>query len=90
MNRQTRWQQLGAPDAELERVFAFLGLDAVPSGLDVRGGINDRYFAEWRDRRRNAARSAYISLVERRWEHEARRWGYSLRCPGATGDTIAA
>jgi hypothetical protein len=86
-----RYEQLvAAPDAELARVFAFLELEAVPSGLDVRDDINDRYFAEWRERRRNAARSAYISLVERRWEHEARCWGYSLRSPAATGDTIAA
>ncbi len=86
-----RYEQLvAAPDTELRRVFAFLGLDAVPSGLEVREGIDDRYFAEWRARRRNPARSAYISLIERRWEREARRWGYSLRSPAAGGVTIAA
>ena len=79
-----------SPDAELARIFTFLGMEAVPSGLDVRAGINDHYFAEWRARRRNAARGAYISLVERRWQREARRWGYSLRSPAATDDTIAA
>jgi hypothetical protein len=86
-----RYENLVAsPDAELERMFTFLGLDPVPSGLEVRTGMNDRYFAEWRARRRTAARSAYLSLVERRWESAARRWGYSLRSPAATGDTIAA
>jgi hypothetical protein len=81
---------VASPDAELERIFAFLGMDAVPSGLEVRADINERYFAEWQARRRNAARSAYLSLVERRWEGTARRWGYSLRSPAATDDTIAA
>lgn len=86
-----RYEDLVAdPDAELARVFEFLGMEAVPSGLEVRSGINDRYFAEWRARRRNAARSLYLELVERRWEREANRWGYSLRRPAAALDTIAA
>jgi hypothetical protein len=86
-----RYEDLvAAPDAELEGVFRFLGMRPVPSGLEVRPGINDRYFAEWRARRRTTARSLYIELVERRWEREANRWGYSLRRPEADVDTIAA
>jgi hypothetical protein len=86
-----RYEDLvAAPDAELGRIFAFLGLDPVSSGIAMQRGINDRYFAEWRARRRNPARNLYLELVERRWEREANRWGYSLRRPEAALDTIAA
>jgi sulfotransferase family protein len=86
-----RYEDLvAAPDVELERIFGFLGLEPVASGLEVQQGINDHYFAEWRARRRNPARSLYIELVERRWERESNRWGYSLRKPEAALDTIAA
>jgi hypothetical protein len=86
-----RYEDLVAtPDAELDRIFRFLHIDPVPSGLELRQDINDRYFAEWRARRRSPVRSLYIELVERRWEREANRWGYSLRRPEAAMDTIAA
>lgn len=86
-----RYEDLvAAPDAELRRIFDFLGVGPVASGLEMRTGINDRYFAEWRARRRSPARSLYVELVERRWEREANRWGYSLRRPEAALDTIAA
>lgn len=79
-----------APDAALAGILRFLGMEPVPAGLEIRPGINDRYFAQWRARRRGPARSLYIDLVERRWEREANRWGYSLRRPEAALDTIAA
>jgi hypothetical protein len=77
------------PDAVLGRVFAFLELDPVASGLELRRGINDRYLAEWRARRRTPARGVYMELVERIWERPVRRHGYSLRAPAGPGDTIA-
>ena len=65
------------PDAELARIFAALGLMPQPSGEHVRAGVNDAYFARWRSRL-----SPYRALDRRRtigrWEHDVRRFGYSL------------
>jgi hypothetical protein len=76
------------PDGELGAVFGFLDLEPVAADVEMREGINDRYFAEWRARRRSAARAAYLELVERRYESAVRGWGYSLRWPAEPGDTI--
>ncbi len=85
-----RYEDLVAdPDRVLARVFAFLQLDPVESGLELRRGINDRYFAEWRGRRRTPTRRLYMELVDRIWERPVRRHGYSLRAPAEPGDTIA-
>jgi len=78
------------PDDEMTRVWSFLELSPVPSGMELRQGINDRYFAEWRARRRTRARSAYLEAVERIWDRRVRPWGYSLRHPEAAAGTIGA
>jgi sulfotransferase family protein len=92
-----RYEDLVAgPDAELARCFGFLGLeDHAPGrqraeGLNVdnfqadrtlRTGVNDRYFDEWRARRRTVVRSVYFEGIGWRYERRVRRFGYSMRHP---------
>jgi hypothetical protein len=92
-----RYEDLVAdPDAELGRAFAFTGLvehspgrrvhagvnaDNFVSDRVVRADVNDKYFASWEGRRRNAAMRAYLSLLARVYDRSARRFGYSTREP---------
>jgi sulfotransferase family protein len=86
-----RYEDLVAhPDAKMAGVWSFLELSPMASGMALRQGINERYFAEWRARRRNPARSIYLEAVERIWDRRVRRWGYSLRRPAEATGTIGA
>jgi hypothetical protein len=92
-----RYEDLVAdPDGELERVFAFLGLgdpnpgrergeginiDNFEADRTLRTGVNDKYFDEWRVRRRSVVGRVYYEAVERRYERRVRAFGYSLRKP---------
>ena len=84
------------PDAVVGRAFAFLGLEDVNAGRakaegvnadnfqadrTLRTGVNDKYFAEWRHRRRGLLPRAYYTAIERRHERAARKFGYSLVHP---------
>jgi sulfotransferase family protein len=84
------------PDAALGRIFAFVGLDdpgrgrTAEEGVNVdnfdsdrtlRTGVNDKYFAEWRKRRRSLTRRVYYDAVAWRYERAVRAFGYSLRDP---------
>ena len=86
------------PDAELERAFAFLGLDDPNAGREpaegvnvdnfaddqtLRANVNDRYFAEWRSRRSSMIGRLYYGAFERRYERRVRAFGYSLREPAS-------
>ena len=82
------------PDAVLGRAFAFLGLEDAAAGRTkaegvnvdnfeadrtLRTGVNDRYFAEWRAPEARARSAAlYYTAIERRYERQARHFGYSL------------
>lgn len=84
------------PDAAMGRIFAFLGLEdpapgrAAEEGVNVdnfeadrtlKAGVNDKYFEEWRRRRRSLARRVYYDAVAWRYERAVRAYGYSLREP---------
>jgi len=85
------------PDGVLGRAFAFLGLedpnvgrreraegvnaDNFQADRTLRTGVNDRYFAEWRHRKRGLVPRAYYAAIERRYERRVRGFGYSLRRP---------
>lgn len=101
-----RYEDLVAdPDAELGRVFAFLGLDdpnpgrPQAEGVNVdnfqsdrtlRTGVNDKYFDEWRERRRPLTRRLYYDAVAWRYERDVRPFGYSLRDPRSLRQPTAA
>jgi hypothetical protein len=90
-----RYERLVAdPDAELARVYGFLGIgDHAPGRSVTEGvnsdnfaadrrpyaGVNERYFANWQARKRSPAKRIYLDLCERRYDSEAARFGYSLR-----------
>jgi Sulfotransferase family len=84
-------------DGVLGSAFRFLGLDDANVGRreraagvntdnfevdrTLRTGVNDKYFAEWRHRKRGLVPRAYYAAVERRYESRVRQFGYSLRRP---------
>ena len=90
-----RYERLVAdPDAELARVYGFLGIaDHAPGRSVAEGvnsdnfaadrrpyaGVNERYFANWQARKRSPVKRVYLELAERRYQAEAARFGYSLR-----------
>jgi hypothetical protein len=84
------------PDRELARAFGFLGLEDHAAGRQraeglnvdnfqadrtLRTGVNDKYFAEWKGRRRTVVRRVYFDGIEWRYERRVRRFGYSMRHP---------
>jgi hypothetical protein len=90
-----RYEQLGTePDAAVARALAVVGLSdqapgrRVESGINAdnfaadrttRGDVNRGYFESWEARKRSLPRRVYLELAERRYEGDARAWGYSIR-----------
>jgi hypothetical protein len=84
-------------DGVLGSAFRFLGLDDANAGRreraagvntdnfeadrTLRTDVNDKYFAEWRHRRRGLVPRAYYAARERRYESRVQQFGYSLRRP---------
>ena len=56
-------------------------MDNFEADRTLRTGVNDRYFAEWRHRKRGLVPRAYYAAIERRYERQARHFGYSLVQP---------
>ena len=82
------------PMPRVARALAVVGLDdnapgrSVESGVNAdnfaadrttRGDVNQGYFAGWQARKRSLPRRVYLDLAERRYEGDARAWGYSIR-----------
>ena len=90
-----RYEQLVTdPDAAVARALGVAGLDdhapgrSVESGVNAdnfasdrttRADVNEGYFTSWRARKRSLPRRVYLDLAERRYEADARAWGYSIR-----------
>jgi hypothetical protein len=101
-----RYEQLVTePDAAVARALAVVGLEdhapgrAVESGVNAdnfvadrttRGDVNEGYFASWRARKRSLPKRIYLDLAERRYEGDARAWGYSIRSLGQVPATDPA
>jgi Sulfotransferase family len=69
------------PDRRLSDVFRFAGVDPLPSGLEVRGGINDGYFRRWALARRGPGTGTDIAAAVEALEDRVSRFGYSLKQP---------
>jgi hypothetical protein len=73
------------PAAQLERLFAAVGLAPAADAEAVRTGVNDVYFRRWRSRR-----NPLLALDRRatvgRFEEHVRRFGYSLAELGRVED----
>src|SRR6476620_12583816 len=64
--RMLRYEDLVTrPDEELAEVQRFVGIDPRPSGIEVREGLNDAYFAAWAERRRNPLRRLWLDRSAR-------------------------
>jgi hypothetical protein len=70
-----------APDRRLGDVFRFAGVEPLPSGLEVRGGINDDYFRRWALARRTPRTGTDTATAVSTLEGRVNRFGYSLRQP---------
>lgn len=101
-----RYEELVAqPDAAVARSLAVVGLQdhapgrSVESGVNAdnfasdrttRGDVNEGYFASWRARKRSLPKRVYLDVAERRYESDARAWGYSIRSLGQVPATDPA
>jgi hypothetical protein len=70
-----------APDSCLGDAFRLAGVEPRPSGLEVRGGINDDYFRRWALARRGPGTGADIATAVEALEDRVSRFGYSLKQP---------
>lgn len=77
-----RYEQLvREPEPVLRGVFEFLSLDPIAPSEPVEAGADERYFARWRELKRDPRMRLYLDLAALRYERRARRWGYSLVRP---------
>jgi Sulfotransferase family len=74
-----RYEDLVArPDEVMGRLWGFLGLAPHAAPVPVREGVNETYFAAWREAGRGPMKGLLRALAVRRLEPAVRRWGYSL------------
>jgi hypothetical protein len=71
------------PTGVLRDIFEFLELDPIPPSEPVEGGANEKYFAQWKELKRDLRMRAYLDLVSLRYERRVRRYGYSLLFPNS-------
>ncbi len=69
------------PQKTLDRIYTFLGIDAVPATRVVRSDENDRYFLQWEKMRRSPFTGFYARYMALRYEQQVNRFGYSLVRP---------
>ena len=69
------------PATELRRIFEFLELDPIPPSEPVATGANAKYFARWKELKRDPRMRSYLNLVSLWYERRVRRYGYSLLFP---------
>jgi hypothetical protein len=66
------------PGPELDRLSEFLGLEIPVPDLEFRQGLNDGYFARWREYRASPRGRADAGLARALLDKRVRRWGYSF------------
>ena len=52
----------------------------------MEGGANEKYFAQWRELKRDLRMRAYLDLVSFRYERRVRRYGSSLLSPDRSSE----
>jgi hypothetical protein len=74
-----RYEDLVArPQAVLDGVYGFLGLESHPVSVDIRPDGNASYFAQWAALGRGSLGRARVRRLERRFETDVEPFGYSL------------
>ncbi|MCW8091286.1 sulfotransferase family protein [Alteromonas sp. ASW11-130] len=66
------------PQVELDKIFKFLELEAIPIQHEVRKNINDKYFAMWEANRSSIIKKMQFP-VTRAIEKRANLFGYSIK-----------
>jgi len=66
------------PDAELRRVYGFLGLEPRGTALEVRPDANEGYFRRWREEEGSLRGRASHALIRRELGKRVSALGYSL------------
>ncbi len=74
-----RYEDLVAnPQACLDSVSTFLGLETHPLTLEIRADGNDAYFDRWHELGRGPVGRTRLGRLRRRFESEVKPFGYSL------------
>jgi hypothetical protein len=71
------------PPGQLVRLQRAADLAPEPPTREVRGGLNEAYFARWDRWRLSPLKRSYRAYLGRRFESRLNRFGYSLRPPDA-------
>ena len=66
------------PNAELARLESFLGLDPVPTTLEIRADANEQYLARWRREGRTPRGRIVHSRIRRELGERVEALGYDL------------
>ncbi|RMF06475.1 MAG: sulfotransferase [Candidatus Neomarinimicrobiota bacterium] len=69
------------PNRVLQTVFHMLDLKPIPFRLEMKSGINEKYFDQWQTYRKKWVNQWYFHQIEKRFETEVNRFGYSLVSP---------
>lgn len=69
-----------APQATLDSICAFLGVNSIALGREVRKGVNDKYWLKWQTLRTGKlTKRLYALYITARFETRVNRFGYSLK-----------
>lgn len=66
------------PAQSLQRVYAFLGMEDHPPTLEVRAGINEKYFGQWKKLLEGRVSRYSAGKITRDFEPRVKPFGYSL------------
>lgn len=71
---------VGTPQHTIDKIYSFLGLNPEDIQLQIRSGINEKYFLKWqKDRKKIFSKSFFESLmIQLRFERRVSKFGYSL------------
>jgi hypothetical protein len=62
----------------LARLSAFLNLNIQPSKIEIRKGINDKYFKIWIKKSKNIFTKKRISKIIKKYNSDIEKFEYSL------------
>ena len=74
------------PQEEMEKIYAFIGIDSQSIQHEIRTNINEKYFAMW-DQNRNSFWKRLLFSVTPELEERANQFGYSINEPQKLLDT---
>jgi len=70
---------VSTPGPTLDSIYALVGLRPHPTTIDVRPGVNEKYFSQWARLRGHLPGRLYAGFLVRAYENGLKNFGYSLR-----------